>query len=303
MLYGLGTTIGAGIYVLVGAAAGRAGLYAPLSFVLAAIAIAPTAAAYGELVSRFPVSAGEAAYVGEGWRSKSASAVVGWMVIFSGIIASATVAIGCAGYFRTLIDWPMPIVVTLVVVAVGLVAMWGIMESVLVAALFTLIEAGGLLILVWAGLASDSNAMAQMPNVLPPLDDLVIWAGIANASLLAVFAFIGFEDMVNVAEETQRPKLTVPLAILATLVITTLLYFAVAWVAVAAVSPSELAVAEAPLSLVFEKLTGMSPTTISAIAIFATIFLATTPAALAARCGNGPAGFNAWLTAPSVLRY
>ncbi|MEP0945102.1 MAG: amino acid permease [Rhizobiaceae bacterium] len=271
VLYGLGTTIGAGIYVLVGAAAGWAGLYAPLSFVLAAIAIAPTAASYGELVSRFPVSAGEAAYVREGLRSKSVSAVIGWLVILSGIVASATVAIGCAGYLRTFIDLPLPLVVTAVVVVVGVVAAWGIMESVLIAALFTLIEAGGLLILVWAGLSNETSPMVQMPSMLPPLDDLVIWAGIANAGLLAVFAFIGFEDMVNVAEETKRPHITVPLAILATLLITTLLYFAVTLIAVTTVPPEELAGSEAPLSLVFERLTGMSPATISAIAIFATL--------------------------------
>jgi amino acid transporter len=110
-----------------------------------------------------------------------------------------------------------------------------------------------------------------MSGILPPLDDLVIWTGIANASLLAVFAFIGFEDMVNVAEETKRPQITVPLAILATLVLTTLLYGAVTLVAVTAVPPNELAASEAPLSLVFERLTGMNASTISAIAVFATL--------------------------------
>ena len=271
VLYGLGTTIGAGIYVLVGAAAGRAGLYAPFAFVLAAIAIAPTAASYGELVSRMPVSAGEAAYVREGFRSNRVSAVIGWLVIFSGIVASATVAIGCAGYLRTFVDWPLPLVLCLIIACVGIVAAWGILESVLVAALFTLIEAGGLLVLIWAGLASETDLLARVPETLPPIGDGVIWFGIANAGLLAVFAFIGFEDMVNVAEETKRPKVTVPWAILLTLGITTLLYFFVTLVSVLAVAPDDLAAAEAPLSLVFARLTGMSPGAISAIAIFATL--------------------------------
>ena len=108
VLYGLGTTIGAGIYVLVGAAAGRAGIYAPVAFIVAAIGIAPTAAAYGELASRYPVSAGEAAYVKAGFGSRTMSLVAGWLVIVSGVVASAAIAIGCAGYIRTFVDVPLP---------------------------------------------------------------------------------------------------------------------------------------------------------------------------------------------------
>ena len=119
-----------------------------------------------------------------------------------------------------------------------------------------------MLILVWVGWTSQTN-------LLSPLDDPVIWAGIANAGLLAVFAFIGFEDMVNVVEETKRPHVTLPLAIFATLLITSLLYSVVTLVAVTAMPQQELAVSETPLSLVFKRLTGMSPATISAIAIFA----------------------------------
>ena len=123
VLYGLGTTIGAGIYVLVGAAAGRAGLYAPLSFVVAAIAITPTAASYGELVSRFPVSAGEAAYVQEGFRSKALSMVIGWLVITSGVVASAAIAIGCSGYLRTFFDLSPSLSLILILVGIGLVVL------------------------------------------------------------------------------------------------------------------------------------------------------------------------------------
>jgi amino acid transporter len=270
VLYGLGTTIGAGIYVLVGAAAGRAGIYAPMAFIAAAIGIAPTAATYGELASRYPVSAGEAAYVKEGFGSRIMSLITGWLVIVSGVVASAAIAIGCAGYIRTFVDLPLPIVVAGVIAAMGLVAAWGIMESVLLAALFTLIEAGGLLVLIYAGFASDAELVARVPTTIPTIADWAIWLGIANAGLLAVFAFIGFEDMVNVAEETKKPRITLPWAIFLTLGITTLLYTLVTMVAVLAVAPSELAQSEAPLSLVYERLTGASPVLISGIAIFAT---------------------------------
>lgn len=270
VLYGLGTTIGAGIYVLVGAAAGRAGIYAPMAFVAAAIGIAPTAASYGELASRYPVSAGEAAYVNAGFGSRAMSLFTGWLVIVSGVVASAAIAIGCAGYIRTFIDLPISLVVTAVIVTMGLVAAWGIVESVLLTALFTLIEAGGLIVLVYAGFSHDSDLILRVPETFPPIAELGIWLGIANAGLLAVFAFIGFEDMVNVAEETRRPRITLPWAIFLTLAITTILYTLVTMVAVLAVAPAELAKSEAPLSLVYSRLTGASPIMISGVAIFAT---------------------------------
>lgn len=290
VLYGLGTTIGAGIYVLVGASAGRAGIYAPIAFVAAAFAIAPTAASYGELAGRFPVSAGEAAYVNAGLNSRYVSMATGLLVIFSGVVASATIAIGCAGYIRTFIDVPLPIAVTVVVALMGLAAAWGILESVLLAALFTLIEAGGLIVLIGAGFTSGDDLAVRLPSVLPPLEDLGIWFGIANAGLLAVFAFIGFEDMVNVAEETKNPGVTMPWAILLTLGITAILYTLVTFVAVTAVSPADLAQSEAPLSMVFEELTGMSPVAIGAIAIFATLNTILVQFIMASRVVYGMAG-------------
>lgn len=271
ILYGLGTTIGAGIYVLVGAAAGRAGLYAPVAFLLAAFALAPTAASYAEFASRFPVSAGEVAYVQAGYRSKFVSGITGWLVIISGIVASATITIGCAGYVRTFIDIPMPITIIAIVGLVCLVAIWGILESVLLAALFTLIEVGGLLALIIFGFSGADAVTMRLPEIVPPLRDLVIWAGVANAGLLAIFAFIGFEDMVNVAEETKNPQRTMPWAIFITLLITTILYVLVTAVAVLSVPPQELADSRAPLSLVYERLTGQPSTVLSAIAIFATL--------------------------------
>lgn len=270
VLYGLGTTIGAGIYVLVGAAAGRAGIYAPMAFIAAAIGIAPTAATYGELASRYPVSAGEAAYINQGFNSRIMSLATGWLVIISGVVASAAIAIGCAGYIRTFMDLPLPMIAAAVIVAMGLVAAWGIVESVLLAAVFTLIEAGGLLVLIYAGITSEADLVARVSETIPPITELSIWFGIANAGLLAVFAYIGFEDMVNVAEETRNPRVTLPWAIFLTLGITTLLYTLVTLVAVLAVAPSDLARSEAPLSMVYQQLTGASPTLISAIAIFAT---------------------------------
>ena len=98
MLYGTGITIGAGIYVLIGAVAGHAGPYAPWSFLLAALVMALTVASYAELSTRFPVSAGEALYVRAAFQSRPFSKLVGLLTIAIGVVSSAAVALGSAGY-------------------------------------------------------------------------------------------------------------------------------------------------------------------------------------------------------------
>ena len=92
-----------------------------------------------------------------------------------------------------------------------------------------------------------------------------------GTALLAVFAFIGFESLANVAEEVREPQRTLPLAIFLTLGLSTLLYVVVVWVALVTVPPAELAQSKAPLALVFERLTGASPRTMSLVAIVATL--------------------------------
>src|SRR5450756_1710400 len=137
VLYGIGITIGAGIYVLIGAVAGHAGTYAPWSFVLAAVVMAFTVGSYAELTTRFPVSAGEAAYVRAAFRSRAASTLTGLLTIVIGIVSSAAVALGAAGYIAQFTDLPPSAVVALLLAVLGAVAAWGILESVLLASLFT----------------------------------------------------------------------------------------------------------------------------------------------------------------------
>ena len=143
VLYGVGITIGAGIYVLIGAVAGHAGRQAPWAFLLAAATMALTVGSYAELATRFPVSAGEAAYVRAAFRSRLASTATGLITIVIGIVASAAVVLGAAGYIAQFTALPQSAVVALVLGALGAVAAWGILESVLLASLVTLIEAGG----------------------------------------------------------------------------------------------------------------------------------------------------------------
>ena len=95
-LYGLGVTVGAGIYVLVGATAAEAGPFAPISFLIAAIVVAFTAFSYAELSTRYPVSAGEAAYVEAGFKTGWLATIVGLAVALSGMVSAAAVTIGAA---------------------------------------------------------------------------------------------------------------------------------------------------------------------------------------------------------------
>jgi basic amino acid/polyamine antiporter, APA family len=269
VLYGVGITIGAGIYVLIGAVAGHAGVYAPWSFVIAAVVMALTVASYTEMSTRFPVSAGEAAYVKAAFQSRLLSTLTGLLTIAIGVVSSSAVALGSAGYIGQFVDLPQDLVVVLVVVVLGAVAAWGIFESVLLASVFTLIEVGGLLAIVVAALHADlpiASAFAQ----IPPLEVGAL-SGIAFASLLAFFAFVGFEDLANVVEEAKVPHRDIPRAMVLTLLISTLLYVAVAAIAINAVSVDRLSSSAAPLSLVFREVAGISPATISAIAIVATL--------------------------------
>ena len=298
VLYGLGVTIGAGIYVLIGAAAARAGMHAPLAFVAAAILMGFTAASFAELASRMPVAAGEAAYVREAFQSERLSLAVGGLVIVIAVVSGAAISVGSAGYIRVFIDLPEPIILTVVVLSMGVIAAWGIQESAAFAGAMTLIEVGGLLLLVFAGAFLEPDLIRRLPEILMPASSATL-IGFISAAHLAVFAFIGFEAIVNVAEEMHEPKRTLPRAIFLTLALATLLYVAVVWVALIAVQPAELGASEAPLALVFERLTGISPYTMSLIAIVATlngiivqIILASRVFYGLARLGSLPAAFQ-----------
>lgn len=285
VLYGTGITIGAGIYVLIGAVAGRAGPYAPWSFVLAGLVMALTAASYAELSTRFPVSAGEAAYVRAAFGSRTLSTATGLLTIVIAVISSAAVTLGSTGYLQQFLDLPQPVLVLMVVGLLGAVAAWGILQSVVLASIFTVIEIGGLVAVIAAAAGAE---LSLAPAMVVPLDGAAL-SGVAAGSLLAFFAFVGFEDLVNVVEEAKDPRRDIPRAMALTLIISTVLYVAVALIAVSAVQPAQLAASPAPLALVFRELSSISPTTISTIAIFATLNTILAQMTMAARVVYGMA--------------
>ena len=250
VLYGLGVTVGAGIYVLVGTTAAHAGTYAPVAFLAAAIVVAFTGFSYAELSARYPVSAGEAAYVIAGLRSKRAALLVGLMVASVGFISASAIMVGASAYLEDLIQIDARILTVLIALFLGSVAVLGVLESVAIAAAFTVLEIIGLLLVLGYGLTVYPETLTQLDQLVPPIDGQV-WVGIGAASLLAFFAFVGFEDLANIAEEAIDPDRNMPRAIIWTLVIATVLYLAVVSVVVLAVSVDDLAQSAAPLNLMF----------------------------------------------------
>jgi len=272
VLYGLGVTIGAGIYVLIAPTIARAGVHAPLAFLLSAITMAPSAATFAELSSRMPRSAGEATYVHAAFRSDALARLVGLLVIAVAIISAATVSRGAAGYISVFVDAPAALIVGAVVLLLGAVTAWGIKESVAFAGVMTLIEVSGLVLIIVIGTSHHpSEFVHRLPEAWSGFGEAGAWAGVFGAVLLAFFAFTGFEGLANIAEEVKNPARTLPAAIFLTLVVVTLLYMLVVWVALIAVPHSELGYSSAPLSLVYERVTGASPAAITAIAIAATV--------------------------------
>jgi len=271
VLYGLGVTIGAGIYVLIGQTAGIAGIHAPISFVMAAAVMTFTALSFAELSCRFPVSAGEAAYVRNGLNSRALALLVGLMVVSAGSVSAAAISVGSAGYIRVFIEVPNELLIPCIVLVMGGLAAWGILESVTAAAVFTVIEIAGLVIIIAGGFISQPELVWEISRVVPTTFAAPVWVGIASAGLLAFFAFIGFEDLVNVAEEVKEPQRTLPRAIFLTLIVSTVIYFFVVSIAVLTVATPELALSPAPLGLVFHRVTGAPYQIMSAIAIVATL--------------------------------
>jgi len=282
ILYGLGTTIGAGIYALLGAVAGAAGMHAPVAFTVASVMAGFTAFSYAEISARHPHSAGSAEYVRQAFRASWLPTVVGVMVILAGTVSMAAISKSFVGYLQGLVAVPEAAGVIGVVLLLGLVAAWGINESVAMAGVITLIEVAGLLLVIVSGGEQLAALPARLGEVTPGLD-LPAWNGVFAASLLAFYAFLGFEDMVTVAEEVVDVRRVLPVAIISTLVLSSILYLLLSLVAVLAVPPEELAASRAPLVLVYERTGGSHPELLSLIGMVALINGALVQAIMAAR--------------------
>jgi amino acid transporter len=269
-LYGLGVTVGAGIYVLAGATAAEAGAHAPISFIVAAFVVAFTALSYAELSIRYPVSGGEAAYVEAGFSRAWLTTGVGLGVALSGIVSAAAVSLGAAAYLGQFVALPQPLLVTVIVVAMGLIAFSGISQSVATAAVITVIEILGLVFVIGWGMLLSEKQGVQFEEIFSPTG-IEQWLGIGSASVLAFFAFVGFEDIANVAEEVKEPRQTMPRAILLTLLIASVLYIATIVSVLMAIPISRLSESSAPLMIIFDGADDRYKISFGALAVVATV--------------------------------
>lgn len=269
VFFGLGTIIGAGIYVLIGAVAGEAGSWTPLSFLVAAVVAAFTGLSYSELVARHPRSAGEAVYVGAAFRQRWLSRLVGWAVVVTGLVSAATLARGFAGYLQELLPVPQWAAITSLVVALALLAVAGVRQSVGVAVAVTVLEIVGLVLVV----AASSGSWTSPQRWQSWSDGLAnpSWLGVAAGAFLAFYAFIGFEDMVNMAEEVRDVSRALPRAIVIAIAVSTVAYLVVAFVAVVSVAPQQLADSQAPLTTLVAEASWLPPTVITVISLLAIV--------------------------------
>jgi len=270
LLYGLGNILGAGIYVLIGKIVGEAGMLTPVAFLVAAVVAGMSALTYSELSSRYPFSAGVAIYVDEGFNLGVLTRLTGILVASIGIVVAATIARGFYGYLDIFFQIPEWVAITGLVLSLGTLTIWGISQSVGMAALMTMVEIFGLILVIWAGSDSLGN-IPQHIDVMRPTLNAAEWTGILLGAFIAFFAFTGYEDMVTIAEEIKKPERTLPLGIILSLFIASIIYALIAMVAILSVDQEILANSTAPLTDVLLATSNINPATITIISIFAIV--------------------------------
>jgi len=271
IFYGVGDILGAGIYALVGKVAGVAGAASWAAFAVALFVAGLTALTYAELGGRFPRSAGESFFAQQAFGRPGLALVVGWVVLCSGILSLATVSVAFGGYMSGLVPSLPPKAATAgILLLLGAINVRGMRESSTANVVATMVELTGLLIVIVVGaMFLGGSSEASITRTLSESAD-VSWTGIAQGAALGFFAFIGFEDMVNVAEEVKDPERNMPRAILTALAVAGILYLLVVIISTSVVSPAELSDSNAPLLAVVQRSTTAVPTELfSLIALFA----------------------------------
>lgn len=249
VFYGVGDILGAGIYALVGEVAGIAGRYSWLAFLIALVVASFTGLTYAELGGRFPRSGGESHFCRQVFRQHWIAQLIGWLVFCSGVLSLSTVSRAFSGYLHVMFpDLPTEVIVVAMLLVLAAINFVGIQISSATNIVCTLIEASGLLLVICvsvAFLAGDGPSAIELQVVD---EGPVIGAfAIFQAASLAFFAFIGFEDLVNVAEEARNPRKDMPLAIVLSAAIAGVLYIVVLVVATRVVNPEVLSASDAPL--------------------------------------------------------
>ncbi|AGN25749.1 APC family permease [Candidatus Methanomassiliicoccus intestinalis] len=238
--YGIGTIVGAGVYALIGAAAGEAGNAVWLTFIIASAIAMFTALSYARLSSHYPHSGAEYVYVESAFGKGILPFITGWLVIFSSVVSISAIALGFGGYLSVLIPVPKEISAIALIIIVSLINIKGIRESIVAASIMTVVELIGIAAVVILG-APDIGSVDyfQSPHGI---------AGVLSAVGIVFFSMIGFEGIVRISEETKNAEKNIPRALVLALVISTIVYVAVSITAVSLIPYSDLAGSSAPLS-------------------------------------------------------
>jgi len=264
-MYGVGLILGAGIYVLIGEAAGFAGNSMWISFLLGSIVAVFAGLSYAELSALFPKAAAEYTFVKNAFKNDFFAFIIGWLTAITSIIVAATVSLGFGGYLIQFIEVPITIGAIFLIGILSIVNFIGIKESAWANTIFALITAGGLVFIIFLGFTIEpveSIDYFETPTGM---------TGIILAFVLIFFAFIGFEDMANVAEEVRKPHKTIPRAIMLSIVITGIIYILVSLSVIRILNWEELAASSAPFADVAHNVLGTNGSiTLSLIALFAT---------------------------------
>jgi APA family basic amino acid/polyamine antiporter len=260
---GVGLILGAGIYVLIGEAAQSAGNATWLAFFISAVVSLLTGLSYAELSSIYPVDAAEYTYTEKSF-GRGLAFFIGYLVIFSAIISSATVAVGFAGYFTSLFELEnLVMIAIIVIIAFSILNYRSIKESAWANIFFTAMEVIGLIIILVLGI----NKIGNVDYLKMPFE----FDGVLKSAALVFFAFIGFESVAKLSEECKNPRKTIPKALLLSIMITTVIYVLVAIAAVSIVDWQTLAQSKAPLATVAASVLGNKAfVALSVIALFST---------------------------------
>ncbi len=248
LLFIVGDILGGGIYALVGEVGAETGGAIWSAFILALVMAAFTAGSYAELVAKYPHAGGAALYVHRAFGNRFISFLVAFAVIMSGITSASALARGFGGdYLGEFIDIKVVIGALLLLAAITLVNLRGIAESVKLNVGFTVVEIGGLLLIVLIAVVAIFQGDADTGRAFEFKEGSSVLAAALAGSALAFYALVGFENSVNVAEEATDPVRTYPKVLFAGLAIAGVLYFLVTVAASAVVPTGDLANSSGPL--------------------------------------------------------
>lgn len=271
-LYGVGDILGAGIYGLVGKAAGQLGNAAWMAFVISVIGAGLTGLTYASLGSRYPKAAGASYITGRAFQRGWLAYGVGLAVLSSGLVSMATATRIFSGYFQALAGDGIPfgLIMAGFAFALAAVVFIGIRESMWVNAICTLVELSGLLIVIIFGAKFIGSVNYFDATVATNPTGEIGPTLLLTGAVLTFYSFIGFEDILNVSEEVKNPEKTLPIGLITAVGITSVIYVIISLVAVSVIPAGELAKSNEPLVDVVRKTAPWFPSPIySVIAMFA----------------------------------